>query len=110
MIDHGEAWIALIGLGLGSFALRFSFLGLIGDRPLPGWLMRHLRYVAVAVMPGLVAPLVLMPAATGGAFDPPRAAAAVAAIAAGVVTRNVLAAILGGAVVLYAGLWITGAF
>lgn len=110
MIAIKDAWIVLIGLGLGSFLLRFSFIGLLGNRPLPEWVMRHLRYVAVAVLPGLVAPAVMMPAATGGQFDPPRAMAALAAIIAGVVTRNVLAAIITGVVVLYAGLWMTGAF
>lgn len=109
MINETDAWIVLICLTIGSFALRFSFLGWLGNRPLPGWVMRHLRYVAVAVMPGLVAPLVAMPAATDGQFDPPRAMAAAVAVLVGVVTRNVLASILGGAATLYAALWWFGA-
>ncbi|MEM6477504.1 MAG: AzlD domain-containing protein, partial [Pseudomonadota bacterium] len=69
-------WAIIVGLGLGSFLLRFSFLGLIGDRNLPPWVLRHLRYTAVAVLPGLVAPAVIWPAATGGDPDPARLSAA----------------------------------
>ncbi|MEO1705583.1 MAG: AzlD domain-containing protein, partial [Pseudomonadota bacterium] len=71
-----EIWVIIIGLGVGSFALRFSFLGLIGERAMPPWVLRHLRYTAVAVLPGLVAPAVIWPAATGGMLDPARLSAA----------------------------------
>ena len=36
MIDTTELWIVIAGLGVGSFVLRYVFLGLIGDAPLPG--------------------------------------------------------------------------
>ena len=62
MIDHHTLWLVIAALGLGSFGLRFVFLGLIGDRQLPDWALRHLRYTAVAVLPALVAPLVVSPA------------------------------------------------
>lgn len=101
-------WLVMALLGLGSFFLRFSFLGLIGDRPLPPWILRHLRYTAVAVIPALVAPLVLWPAATNGEPDPARLAAALATFVAGVMTRSVIAAITAGAVTLYLGLFVLG--
>ena len=50
-------WIVIIGVGLGTYLIRFSFLGIIGSRELSEWFLRHLRYVAVAVMPGLIAAL-----------------------------------------------------
>ncbi len=101
-------WLVIAALGVGTFLIRFSFLGIVGDRPLPGWLLRFLRYTPVAVLPGLVAPLVLWPAATGGDPDPARLAAAFATIAAGLATRNVLAAIGAGLVTLYGTLWWLG--
>jgi branched-subunit amino acid transport protein len=101
-------WVIIVLLGIGTFLIRFSFLGLIGDRPLPGWVLRCLRYTAVAVMPGLVAPLVLWPAAVDGALDPPRLAAAAVTLGVGVWTRNVLWAIPAGLVTLYALLWLLG--
>ncbi|PVA09432.1 AzlD domain-containing protein [Pelagivirga sediminicola] len=103
-----DIWITIVCLGLGSFGLRFVFLGLIGDRPLPGWVLRHLRYTAVAVLPGLVAPMVVWPPATGGALDLPRMTAACVTILAGLVTRNVLVAIVSGAAALYLMLYLVG--
>jgi branched chain amino acid efflux pump len=98
----------ILVLGLGTFLIRFSFIGLVGDRALPPWVMRMLRYVPVAVMPGLVAPLVAWPQATGGTPDPARLIAAVAALAIGTASRSVLGAIAGGMAVLYAALALVG--
>ncbi|PIE12929.1 MAG: hypothetical protein CSA70_08210 [Rhodobacterales bacterium] len=108
MIDHAELWSVIAVLGAGSFGLRFLFLGLVGDRAMPAWVLRHLRYTAVAVLPGLVAPMVVWPAATGGAPDPARMAAAVVTLGLGLITRNVLSAIGGGAVTLFALLYLLG--
>lgn len=103
-----ETWAVILILGIGTFLIRFSFLGIIGNRPLPEWVIRHLRYTPVAVLPGLVAPLVLFPAATGGSPDAPRLAAAVATVAVGWAARNALAAIAAGAVTLYGMLYLVG--
>ena len=67
MIDKSALWFIIIGLGIGSYLLRFTFIGLVGGRQMPPWLLRHLRYTAVAILPALVAPLVAWPAATAGA-------------------------------------------
>ncbi len=108
MIDRVELWTVILLLGLGSFGFRFLFLGIVGDRPLPAWLLRHLRYTAVAILPGLSAPLVVWPAATGGQPDPARMAAAVVTRGLGYFTKNVIFAILGGAITLYGGMYLTG--
>ena len=97
-------WGIIAALGVGTFLIRFSFLGMIGDRPLPGWALRLLRYTPVAVLPGLAAPLVIWPQATGGTPEPARLAAALATVAVGLLTRNTFAAILAGGAVLFAGL------
>jgi len=103
-----EIWGIIIALGAGTFLLRFSFLGMIGDRKLPPWVLRHLRYTPVAVLPALVAPMVVWPEATGGAFDLPRTLAALATLLLGYWTRNVLIAICAGAVTLYGMLYLLG--
>ncbi|MEL6204756.1 MAG: AzlD domain-containing protein [Pseudomonadota bacterium] len=104
MEGYSDATIALItaGIAVGTWAVRFSFIGLIGARELPPWLLRHLRYTPVAVIPALVAPLVLWPGATGGAPDPARLVAALAAFAVGFLARSVLGAILVGMGTFYA--------
>ncbi|PKP85132.1 MAG: AzlD domain-containing protein [Alphaproteobacteria bacterium HGW-Alphaproteobacteria-2] len=94
-------WGIIAALGLGTWLIRFSFIGLIGDRALPEWVLRHLRYTPVAVLPGLIAPLVLWPRATEGETDPARLAAAGVALALGVWTKNVIATVFGGMGTLY---------
>ncbi|MFN6978637.1 MAG: AzlD domain-containing protein [Gemmobacter sp.] len=100
----GEVWAVILGVGVGTFLIRFSFLGLVGTRPLPAGIQRLLRYTAVAVIPGLVAPLVLWPAATGGTPDAARLIAAAVTLAAGMVTRRPLLSILCGAAALWLAL------
>lgn len=106
--SKAEIWLIIVVLGIGTFFLRYSFLGLIGNRALPDWALRYLRYTPVAVLPGLVAPLVLWPSATQGEIDPARLIAAGATVLVGIVTRNTLAAILGGLGALYLCLWLIG--
>ncbi len=98
-------WLTIVFLGIGTYLIRYSFVGFLGDKQLPAWLIRHLRYVPVAVMPGLIAPLTVWPAATGGELDPARLIAAAAALTIGAVFRSVLGAIFGGMAVLYLGLY-----
>lgn len=105
--SSAEIWGIIAVLAVGTFLIRFSFLGLIGDRPMPPIILRLLRFTPVAVLPGMVAPLVLWPAATGGQPDLVRMIAAIATLAIGLWTRNVLWGIIGGAITLYAGLGVT---
>ncbi len=107
-IDPTTMWIIIIGLAIGSYLLRFTFIGLVGDRPMPPWLLRHLRYTAVAILPALIAPLVVWPTATEGQPDMPRMAAAAVALTVGIVTKNVIAAIFSGAATLYGLLYLVG--
>ncbi|QBX33603.1 AzlD domain-containing protein [Paracoccus liaowanqingii] len=101
-------WTIILVLGVGTYLIRWSFLGALGNRELPGWVIRMLRYTPVAVLPALVAPLVLWPEATGGAPDPARLAAAAATVAVGVLTRNVMLAILAGGLTLFGLLYLLG--
>lgn len=98
-------WLIILTAALGTYGLRWSFLGAFGNRPMPGWAQKLLRYTAVAVLPAIAAPLVAWPAATGGQTDPARLIAALVTLGVGMVTRNVLAAILCGMATLYAGLY-----
>ena len=99
--SHNTIWIIVAGLALGSWLLRFSFLGLIGSKDLPEWLKRHLRYTVVAVLPGIIAPLVFLPKATGGVFDLPRFLAAAVTLSVGLWTKNLFFAVIAGCITLY---------
>ncbi|EIE50365.1 hypothetical protein AL036_06560 [Salipiger aestuarii] len=106
MIERTELWIVILGLGVGSFALRFVFLGLVGNRAMPPAVMRHLRYTAVSVLPALVMPLVVWPTATGGEPDPVRLGSAAITLAIATLMRNVPVAMIAGAAVLIFGAWL----
>lgn len=101
MSEHPDLWLVIVALGLGSFGLRFMFTGLLGAWSMPAIILRHLRYAAVAVLPGLVAPLVLWPNATGGELDPARIGAALVTITVAILWKRVLLAILTGAGTLF---------
>ena len=108
-LSSAQIWIVIAGLALGTFLVRFSFLG-------------HRRRSALAE----VAPASAALHAGGGhsaawsrrwcccrrrpaaALDPARLIAAAATLALGLVARNTLIAIIGGAATLYAMLWASG--
>ncbi|MGF1446317.1 MAG: AzlD domain-containing protein [Pikeienuella sp.] len=95
MIPDWKIWLAIFGLAAATYAIRFSFIGFVGGRPVAPWVRRVLAFVPAAVLPALIAPMVLT---DGGALvlDAPKLLSAGAAFAAGIATRNVLAGILGG--------------
>jgi branched-subunit amino acid transport protein len=84
-------WGAVIVIGVGTYLTRLSFIGAFGERDMPAWLERPLRYVAPAVLGAIVLPAVLMPE---GVMDlapasNPRFLAGVAAGAVAFKWRNV---------------------
>ncbi len=55
-------WLLFALIGLGTFALRFSFIYLFGRVEMPAWLRRALRYVPASVLAALVFPALTHPA------------------------------------------------
>ncbi len=109
MISDAMFWGVTVLLGIGTFLIRFSFMGFLGNRRMPEWLMLHLRYVAVGVFPALITPLVLWPDATGGQIDAAHLLGAAAAVAAGL-WFSVAGAIFAGMGTLYAVQYLQSAF
>lgn len=98
--SSAQIWLIIALLGIGTYLIRLSFLGLVGRRTMPDWVLRHLRYTPVAVLPGLVAPLAVWPAATGGEPDAARMAAALATLGVAYWRKNMLWGVLAGAATL----------
>jgi branched-subunit amino acid transport protein len=93
----------IVTIGVGTYLLRLSFVGIIGDRTMPDWAMVPLRYVAPAVLAALVAPAVLL---RDGSLDVvpatnPRAIAALLALVVAWKTKNVAAVIVAGMAVVW---------
>ena len=55
-------WLLIVVIGLGTFAMRLSFILLLGERPLPAAWERVLRYVPPAVLSALIVPALVQPA------------------------------------------------
>lgn len=92
-------WSVILGLGLVTYLIRYSFIGLIGDRRLPPVLVQALGFVPVTVLPALVAPMVFGGPDGGLALEAPKLGAAAAVLAVGILTRHLLGALLAGVAV-----------
>ena len=106
--SDAQIWLIIAILAVGTYLIRFSFLGIIGDRPMHPLVLKLLRFTPVAVLPGMVAPLALFPQATDGQTDPARLIATFAVLLVGWWRKSALWGVFAGVVVLYAGLIATG--
>jgi branched-subunit amino acid transport protein len=52
-------WLAIIGLAIGTFAIRYSFIGLLAGKKLPPRFERALQLAVPAIFAALVVPLIL---------------------------------------------------
>ncbi|NVK02291.1 MAG: AzlD domain-containing protein [Oceanospirillaceae bacterium] len=101
MFESAYVWSIILLLGLGTWLVRFSFLGLIGDRELPSYVKRMLNYTAVAVLPGISAPMVIN--SGSGSVEPLRLIAAAAILIIGVWTQSMMKSI-GAGLLIYFGI------
>jgi branched-subunit amino acid transport protein len=69
------AWLVIVAVGLGTYALRASMFVMLGERQLPAWTERPLAYVGPAAIGALVGGMVLT---RHGDFAPAGAAELVA--------------------------------
>lgn len=107
MTEHSYwvVWVVILGIGVATFALRFSFIYLFGRiDEVPPRMRRILRYVPPAVLAALVAPaLVTIDPSVGvaGSLADPRLAAGLLAGAVAWRTGNLFLTIAVGMVALW---------
>jgi branched-subunit amino acid transport protein len=93
-------------IGIGTYLLRLSFIGTLGQRPVPDALERPLRFIAPSVLAAIVLPALVRPE---GPIDlSPDNLRLVAGVVAGVVawrTKNIVLTTLAG----LGALWILDA-
>jgi branched-subunit amino acid transport protein len=96
-------WLAILGAGAVTFALRLSLIALLGRVEVPPYLERALRYVPAAVLAAVVMPLLFY---QDGALDVSvgneRLLAGLIAALIAWRTRNVLLVLGGGMAALWA--------
>ncbi len=55
-----EGWIAIAGLAIGTFLIRYSFIGLFAGKRLPPLVERGLQLAVPAIFAAIVLPLIVM--------------------------------------------------
>lgn len=100
-------WLTLVGIGLITFAYRFSFIFFLERIRLPSWVGQVLRFVPVAALTAIIVPELLV---RGGAiqwsWQNERLVAGVVAVLIAWRTQNVLLTIGLGMGCLYAMQWL----
>ena len=95
-------WIIMLGLALGTFLLRTSFILVLGDHGIHPVLERALRFVPAAVLSALVVPEILV--RHNSLLVSPRNPQLVAGIVAATIawrSKSVVLTILGGMITLW---------
>lgn len=101
------AWLAFILGGLVTYLMRASFILFVGQRELPGFAIRALRYVGPAVFAAIV-----LPATVGdeglARFTQPDARLLALAVGAVVMwkTRSMLVTLVVGMIALWVASWL----
>jgi branched-subunit amino acid transport protein len=99
-----QSWLIVLGLGIGTFLIRYSFIGLLAHREMPAWLSHGLKLVVPAIFAAIVFSGVFISAGQFGGWALwPRYAAALAAFGVALLTKgNVLATVGVGMLALHA--------
>lgn len=109
-----ESWSVVLGLAVGTFLIRYSFIGLFSDRDMPTWLERALKLMVPAIFAAIVfSGVAIVNGSLGGEVagwaDWPRYAAACIAFAAAILSRgNMLVTLAVGMACLHGLPWLAG--
>jgi branched-subunit amino acid transport protein len=56
-----SSWAIVVIIGVGTYLTRLSFIGILGNRKIPGYVERPLRLIAPAVIAAIAIPEVVAP-------------------------------------------------
>lgn len=88
-------WTVILGLGLASALIRYSFLGALQGREVPSLIRKALGFVPAAAFPAIFMPMIMLDP-SGGWAEPSRPIAGLAALLIGVLTKSMFGAIVAG--------------
>ncbi len=105
-----QSWSVVFGLAIGTFLIRYSFIGLFADRDMPAWLDRALKLMVPAIFAAIVfSSVAIVGGQLVGMDQWPRYVAALIAFAAAVVSRGNMLVTLGVGMAALHGLpWLLG--
>jgi branched-subunit amino acid transport protein len=102
MMSDLALWSMFAAVGVGTFAMRLSFIGLYGRLRIPPMLQRALAYIPASVLAALILPAVILPGGHGDfVLANPQIPAAVAATLAAWKTRSTVLTLVAGMAVLW---------
>jgi branched-subunit amino acid transport protein len=94
-------WLVILLAGLLTFGTRLSFILLLNRIKVPGWFMRGLRFVPMAVLSAIILPqLTIRNSSLDISLHNPQLYAGAVAILVAWRTRNVVLTILTGMIAL----------
>jgi branched-subunit amino acid transport protein len=98
-----QSWLVVLGLAIGTFLIRYSFIGLFANRDMPVWLLRALHLMVPAIFGAIVFSGVVMVGGQVAGMDQwPRYAAAAIAFGVAVKTKgNLLVTVMVGMAALH---------
>jgi branched-subunit amino acid transport protein len=107
-----QSWAVVLGLAIGTFLIRYSFIGLFANRDMPAWLARALRLMVPAIFAAIVFSGVML---VGGQFAGweqwPRFAAALVGLAVALRSQgNLFMTVLAGMAALHLLPWLASFF
>ena len=107
-MSAAASWGVVLALALGTFLIRYSFIGLFAKREIPPWLEHSLRFMVPAIFAAIVASGVAMASGHVGGWDQwPRYAAALVGLGVALKTRGHLMWTVGaGMLALHALPWL----
>lgn len=103
-----QSWSVVLGLALGTFLIRYSFIGLFADKDLPAWLENALKLMVPAIFASIVFSSLVMVGGevAGWAYWPRYAAASIGLVAAILSRGNMLVTVLVGMAALHGLPWL----
>lgn len=88
-MDNTQSWIVVLGLAVGTFLIRYSFIGLFAKRTMPPWLDRALKLMVPAIFAAIVfGGVVMVGGQVAGLNLWPRYSAAAVALVVAVSSRG----------------------
>jgi branched-subunit amino acid transport protein len=111
-LGTAQSWIVVFGLAIGTFLIRYSFIGLFADRDMPKWLERALKLMVPAIFAAIVfSGVVMVGGQVAGSDQWPRYAAAAVALLAAVASRgSMLVTVTVGMTALHGLPWLVARF